>query len=179
MRPQKLEINSLANAVSANGLALEQHQRFADASWLQSSANTIQRICREQPDLAETMDFIQSFADYFILVETGMPDEVIVGIGAAIKSAINCGFFIATLEQQNGWKFKKDLPSPEAETLLSATSDALEREILRQWGDSHSSKLRTVALIFGYLLGRPDIPESARSLSGVYQDRWGFVARNS
>ena len=87
MRPQKLEINSLANAVSANGLALEQHQRFADASWLQSSANTIQRICREQPDLAETRDFIQSFADYFILVETGMPKNSLPASQFAISEA--------------------------------------------------------------------------------------------
>jgi hypothetical protein len=177
MRAQKLEIDSLANAVVMNALELEQDPRFAEAEWFNFSVGVVQRICHEQPNLVETDALVQVFSNYFVLVEAGATEDVIEAVGSAIKSAINCGFFIATLEQKNSWKFENELPSPEAETLLSATRDALEREILREWRDPHTARVRTVALLFGYLVGRPDTSNAARSLSGSYGARWVFVSK--
>lgn len=175
MRTTGLDITALADAILADTLFLSQHIEYAGAPWLEPCLNTIQDICREQPELTETKSAVQPFTDYFIGVSDGVSSESERQVVAMVTSAINCGYYISHTETNRSWTRKPELPSPEAETLLAVTSEALEREIQRKWNDAHTGKLRTVALMYGYLIGRRGVGEIGRSMKGKYHDCWIFV----
>ena len=172
MRPTRFEIDALADAVLADSLDLRQHIEYAGAPWLESCSNVMIRICREQPDLPETASAMMPFADYFIRVSPGVSDESERQVAVMVTTAVNCGFYISALERDRSWVRKPERPSPEAETLLAITSEALEREVQRKWNDSHTGKLRTVAMMYGYLIGCRGVDQVRRTMSGTYPAHW-------
>ena len=175
MRPTRLDITALADAILADSLGLSQHVEYAGAPWLEPCQQAIISICRDQPVITETESAMKPFADYFTRLSPGVSNDNAQQVVTLVTTAVNCGFFIAFTERDRSWARKPESPSPEAETLLAATSDALEREVQRKWNDSHTGKLRTVALMYGYLIGCRGVDQVCRTMSGTYREAWVFV----
>ncbi len=175
---RKLQISAVADAVVNQSLDLITHHRFADEPWLASTLNSVRIVCQDNHDFWETDSAIQPFFDYFALWHSSATQDGIRQFIILLKTAINSGYLIFATEQKLSWAFVPEQPSAEAETLLAVVSEGLEREVQRKWGDPHTGRLRTVALMYGFILGRNGLDATLRSIPGHYHNRWVLTGAN-
>lgn len=175
----KLEIDVIADAVLAGCLDLIQHEQHAGAPWIEACVRSVKMICRDNLRFTETESSIQLFNNHFILVSQEVTSADIAQIGTAVNSAVNCGYHVAVTEYNQRWLTLSVHPSAEAETLLAAVSESLEAEMQRKWSDLHTAKLRTVAMMFGYLIGRNGVETDNHTINEEYLNKWIFVRKSA